>query len=251
MTTLASTETDVQSSTVVVGTVTSLSRISTSTTTTQVFPSTLSVGQAAPTPDTSCGNVGIQWAYYNADRHTPDSCDLDPTETYSWLKTASPGETSTATDFQSQTCGCYNLGVFKPFNGPYESACSFYLQMRAYLFAPYTGTYEFSLTQGDDQAVAWIGEDAFSGFTNANSDVAYTCSATQGLTSVTKLLLAGSYTPVRVVWVQKTAAGNVAFSIQDPFGNTIAGRGDSDPLLVQYSCDATSAPAFAAFGSET
>jgi hypothetical protein len=97
----------------------------------------------------------------------------------------------------------------------------------------------------------WIGDTAYRGWTRGNANVLnyYGSGATQ---TYQMDLVEGEHYALRIMFGQAQGGAVFAASITAPDGTVILDSNSSaSPYLVQYSCDRTSAPTYAAFGSET
>ncbi|KAI0598927.1 GLEYA domain-containing protein [Biscogniauxia sp. FL1348] len=129
----------------------------------------------------------------------------------------------------------------------------FALNQHAYLYACESGAWQFNLTGVDDAAFAWLGETAYSGWTekNANATSKFT-PANLGTSSFVSQLTGGQYYPLRVVFGNGQGIGGFNFTITSPSGVVVHQSGTDSDYLVRFSCDlANSAPRFQEFGKET
>jgi GLEYA domain len=122
---------------------------------------------------------------------------------------------------------------------------------RGFLFAPQSGTYTFQFGLTDDIALLWVGLVAYSGWNRTNAAMVAVNSVPGATVAVP--LIAGTYTPIRVVYGNAPGFASFVFSITAPNG-TVLLSSENNPgstFVFQFSCDGTSAPPFPPFGSET
>jgi len=127
------------------------------------------------------------------------------------------------------------------------------LVQRAYFVAPQSGEYTFTLSNVNndaDQALLWLGDNAFSGYNNGNADCQASL-ATTGSCQVVADLTQGDYLPYRILYQHGTGPEGFNFEIADAQGNDVVDSSSLVPSsIVRSSCDGTSAPAFGPFGDE-
>lgn len=123
---------------------------------------------------------------------------------------------------------------------------------RSYLFTQQAGEYTFTLPLADDIAILWVGPQAYSGYTRANSN-AIKLFAPPTSAVYKKTFKQGEYVPIRIIYGNAGGIGAFSAEIKAPDGTDIIGAGAAteSPFLVQYSCDYVSAPKFPPYGSET
>ncbi|KAJ5601079.1 hypothetical protein N7510_010613 [Penicillium lagena] len=202
-----------------------------------------------PVP-TTCGNEGVQWAYYkdSAIPYNGIQCSgpytWDPTE----IKSMAPSYSSTTSDIYLDSTGATDVSIYgsdQIFDVTYMA-----LNHRGYIYAEVSGEYTFASPETDDILFFWGGSKAVSGWTEANADATnYYCGP--GV-SFTVSLLSGQYYPFRIVYANAEANAYESITITAPGGTVILGpTSAASPYIVQYSCDGTSAPPFPAFGDES
>ncbi|KAI0133894.1 GLEYA domain-containing protein [Xylariales sp. AK1849] len=228
--------------------------LSTTITTT---PTSTAVYCPSPTPDISCSNQGIQFAYYPSPFGTNSDgvySQFDPT----YFKTVDPTVSGVAGSAGGIGGSCpYSSSTFS-FYGYTENCNNLALNYRGYLYAGQTGTFTFSITAADDIVLVWAGQAAYSGWTRSNAllDVTYPevgdGTGAGGTITGTYSAIAGQYIPLRILFSQGDGPFGFGVQVTAPDGTVVldASSGSSD-LLVQQSCDGTTAPAYAAYGSET
>lgn len=188
--------------------------------------------------------VGWQWAYYSED-YSPSDQDnnLTPAENF---QTTSPDVNGTTPE----------LGYTAP-SGTSETiydtqldTTSFAINQRSYIKATQSGQYNLTLSRVDDRALLWLGDDAYTGYTNDNRDAEYRYTNADGYGSGSTLRTfeAGDYIPIRVLSFNRDGGTSLAVSITGPDGNELG-----DDAFVQYGCDPSNvdqAPPFHDFGDE-
>jgi hypothetical protein len=223
-------------------------------TTVTVTPTSTAIYCPSPTPDLSCSNQGVQFAYY------PSPFGVNSDGVYSqfnptYFKSLAPTVLGVAGSAGGIGGSCASSSSTFNFYGYTENCNNIALNYRGYLYAGQTGTFTFSITSADDIVLVWAGQAAYSGWTRANAllDVTYPelGSGTGGIVG-TYAATAGQYIPLRILFSQ--GDGPFAFGVQitAPDGTVVlSASSSSSDYLVQNSCDGTTAPAYAAFGSES
>jgi len=203
-----------------------------------------------PTPDLSCGNQGLAFAFYDNPYYNGDDTysNFDPT----YFKNANPkyGGVTTTLGFTSPG------GEGSIYNSPPVDESYLTINHRGYVFAQETGLYTFSTPRSDDITIVWIGSIAYSGWNRQNANIVqpYVSDSNGGATPVSYsvLLTQGQYYALRIVFGNAQENAAFALTITAPDGSLIIGEDTTaSPYLVQYSCDLTSAPIYPAFGQET
>ena len=200
-----------------------------------------------PTPDTSCNNAGLQWAYYtalNGNGYPSDSSSFDPT-LYEIDAPVINGTTRIISIPLTSDASGSTLFYGK---GP-EPLASFFVDHRGYFYPPQTGNYTFDYSYVDDAAYLWVGDLAYSGWNNTN----YNEYGSWGTAapSVQIFLTKDEYVPIRLAYGQGGGAGGLTVDIYAPDGETvISSTSDTaSPYFVAFSCDGT-APKYPAWGAE-
>jgi len=200
-------------------------------------------------PDLSCGNQGLQWALY--DNKVPDGSNLawaanNPgffPERFQKARLTTTGITKSLgiSDYASK--GVYGS---RPNNPEYMV-----INHKGYVCAQTAGVYTFNFPACDDTGVLWVGPGAYKGYTRANANALRFWGDVSPRT-VTYTATAGEYIPVRIMVANTGGIGSFSFTITGPDGKVIIDdKTQSCPFIVQYSCDKTTAPRFAAFGAES
>lgn len=202
----------------------------------------------SPTPDLSCNNQGVQWAYYyNNDGGNNDGVysQFNPAK----FKTVQPGMSGVAGSAAGFSYSCPSTSSTVNLYG-YTTNCNYLvLNYRGYLYASQSGSFTFTVGDVDDFVEIWVGSIAYSGWTRANADAEYTLNDSG---SFSFDATAGEYVPIRVMFAQGYGVISFSLEITAPDGTVVLGADSTtSDYLVQQSCDGTSAPAYPAFGSET
>ncbi|OTA98469.1 hypothetical protein M426DRAFT_325947 [Hypoxylon sp. CI-4A] len=203
-----------------------------------------------------CLNQGWDWAYYSNPLHNDGegypgfSADIFKTQepVYSdvtpWI-----GKHLGYTDANPDTTTFY--GSTEELNNTY-----FALNQHAYLYACEGGTWQFDITYVDDVVLAWVGEKAYSGWTDENADAkavwTYLGDNHYGSASFRTDLDGGRFHPLRFVFANGQWGGLFNLTITSPSGVIVHQSGSDSDYIVRFSCDfEVSAPRFPAFGAET
>ncbi|KAJ5921025.1 hypothetical protein N7466_009351 [Penicillium verhagenii] len=200
---------------------------------------------------TTCGNEGVQWAYYQ-DNGIPLNTAVCSGSAYTWtpeeIKDMTPSYTSTTTYLFLDSTGSTDISIY----GSTETFETTYIALnhRGYIYAEVSGNYVFNSPSVDDIIFFWGGPKAFSGWDESNADATdYYCGPAATFTAP---LLSGQYYPFRIVYANAQTNSLENITITAPDGTVILGSSTTgSPYIVQYSCDGTSAPPFPAFGQET
>ncbi|KAL1310555.1 hypothetical protein AAFC00_000834 [Neodothiora populina] len=202
--------------------------------------------------DSSCNNAGVEWSYSNITADTQwtwsrADAGLDPVA----YKTVKPVYKSTSDHvggwwWSWNTTTTFYAGTSTPLN-----TNGAVLNHRGYFFAREAGSYTFTIPSTDDVAFVWVGEAAYSGYNEGNALVLSSFQNSSAV-SATKYLSKGAYVPIRVIYGnQGGGPGSLYFEIKSPSGVVLLkSDGSASKYLVQKGCDASVAPAFAAFGAE-
>ena len=242
VTTSTTTETTAQTSTVLITSTiseTSTSVESTDTTVTSTYSST----KTTLLPS-ACGTLnaqGLAWAAYRSPVPPDDHIyDFDPTP----YKNAAPIETgvtaSPGGSFTNDPVTVYDAQIAFPLD-------HFVLNHRGFFFTPIDDDYRFAFGPGiDDVAELWLGDEAVLGWNLENAAL-----RTPGGYQVTRTLVAGTYYPIRIVYLNTVQVGKFDFSVQavsDPDDVYIVNPNEPSPYLLQGNCDAVNS--FPQFGCE-
>lgn len=230
---------------------------STTVTPISIFISTVTSTEiACPTPDTSCGNAGVQYAvWYNSQAQRENAYpNFDPTLYKSdTAEFTGNGSTESIGPIDTGSCSPY---VSEPVCTPgyvystYTSSLGLVtVDHRGYLFAPLDGDYTITINGNDNIVLVWISNLAYSSWTRENADMEAGYPNPPSSSTVT--LSAGQWFPIRVMYANGGGPGSFSIRITAPDGTEIAGSDEtSSPFLVQYSCDGTY-PQYPAWNSET
>ncbi|KAH8807920.1 GLEYA domain-containing protein [Xylogone sp. PMI_703] len=210
----------------------------------------------SPTPDNSCNNQGVQFAYYPnpfGGNYDGDYTQFDPT----YFKTDAPAISGVAGSAGGISGGCpYASSTFN-FYGYTENCNYIALNYRGYLYAGQSGTFTFRVFSADDIVLIWAGPDAYAGWTRSNALIGITYpelgagGGGGGSVSASYTAVAGEYIPLRILFAQGDGPFGFNIEITAPDGSIILSASSStSEYLVQFSCDGTTAPPYAPFGAE-
>ncbi|KAI1401094.1 GLEYA domain-containing protein [Hypoxylon fuscum] len=204
-----------------------------------------------------CFNEGWDWAYYSNPLHNDGKnypgfrADIyktrDPvySDATPWI-----GGHLGYTEANPDTTTFY--GSSTQLNSTY-----FVLNHHAYLYACESGSWQFDITYVDDVVFAWVGDAAYSGWTdaNANAKAVWTFVGEPGThwgtASFTQELDGGRFYPMRLVFGNGQWGGQFNLTITSPSGVIVHQSGGDSDWFVRFSCDLEiSAPRFPAFGAE-
>ncbi|KAG9637528.1 concanavalin A-like lectin/glucanase, partial [Aureobasidium melanogenum] len=211
-----------------------------------------------PTPVTTCGNQGINFAAYTNKYSGGQSTYGYPSFIPETYKKVSPwfSDDTTYIAESNDAYGDYiNVYGYYPVDGS-----NLVLDHTFYLFASQTGYYSLNIPYTDDIQFVWVGANAVSGWTRANADIVQFWSsqiATQTPQTLAYYLTVGSYLPIRVLWANGGGQGDLRFNIYAPDGSSVlssnAGQnsGISSVDIVQNPCNSALGAKFPTWGKET
>ncbi|KAI2470064.1 GLEYA domain-containing protein [Annulohypoxylon bovei var. microspora] len=203
-----------------------------------------------------CDNGGWDWAYYSNPLF--NSGEGYPGFSADVYKTRQPEYTAVTPSIGGHlgyTTASPDMSTFygssKEFNATY-----FAINHHAYLYACEGGTWQFDISYVDDVVFAWVGETAYSGWTDANADAkavwTFQGDTHYGSASFRKELEGGGFNPLRFVFADGQWGGIFNLTITSPSGIIAHQSGRDSDYIVRYSCDfQISAPKFPDFGAET
>jgi hypothetical protein len=246
------------------------------TATPKLAGATTTVTIVYPTPVTTCGNSGINFAAYK-NKFTGGQATLGyPTfipESYKKVAPTFSDDTTYIAESNDMWGTWINVYGYYPVDGT-----SLVLDHTFYLFASQTGYYSLNIPYTDDIQFAWVGSDALTGWTRANADITQFWSsqiATQTPQTLAYYLTVGQYLPskfslpssdfdimtnnsaVRVMWGNGGGQGDMRFNVYAPDGSTVlssnpglnSGVGSVD--VVKFPCNSAAGAQFPVWGKET
>ncbi|KAG9950296.1 concanavalin A-like lectin/glucanase, partial [Aureobasidium melanogenum] len=228
------------------------------TATPRVAGATTTVTVVYPTPVTTCGNQGINFAAYTNKYSGGQATYGYPSfipETYKKVTPYFSDVTTYIAESNDQWGDWINVYGYYPVDGS-----NLVLDHTFYLFASQTGYYSLNIPYTDDIQFVWIGANAVSGWTRANADITQFWSsqiATQTPQTLAYYLTVGQYLPIKVMWANGGGQGDLRFNIYAPDGSSVlssnAGQnsGVSSVDIVQYPCNSALGAKFPAWGKET
>ncbi|KAK5627241.1 hypothetical protein RRF57_002956 [Xylaria bambusicola] len=212
------------------------------------YPSDPDTCQSCPKPN-RCSSVGWDWAYYpnrltnNGENYPGFRADV--------FKTRAPtytGETPVIGRASAFGTTIYNSSATL-------DSTYFVLNQHAYLWACEAGIWQFDITGVDDLVLAWVGDLAYSGWTdeNASGRAVWGFQGTgshAGSASFTAELAGSSFVPVRFLFANAQGGGAFKVTITSPSGVIVhqTGRDINNGWFVR-DCGAR-APGFDSFGQE-
>ncbi|KAI2633757.1 GLEYA domain-containing protein [Hypomontagnella submonticulosa] len=216
---------------------------------TAILPS-LDFCPSCPKPK-HCKDQGWDWAYYSNPLHNDG--ENYPGFRADVFKTREPSYTDVA-PWIGGRLGNADISTI------YDSSVAlnttyFALNQHGYLYACEGGTWQFDITFVDDVLFAWVGETAFSGWTDANADAkavwTYQGDSHYGTASFRRDLEGKKFHPLRFVFGDGQWGGAFNLTITSPSGIIVHQSGRDTDWIVR-SCDfEKSAPRFPDFGAET
>ncbi|KAH0168103.1 concanavalin A-like lectin/glucanase, partial [Aureobasidium melanogenum] len=214
------------------------------TVTPKVAGATTTVTIVYPTPVTTCGNQGINFAAYTNKYSGGQATYGYPSFIPETYKKVSPwfSDDTTYIAESNDAYGDYiNVYGYYPVDGS-----NLVLDHTFYLFASQTGYYSLNIPYTDDIQFVWVGANAVSGWTRANADITQFWSsqiATQTPQTLAYYLTVGQYLPIRTMWANGGGQGDMRFNIYAPDGSIVlssnAGQnsGVSSVDIVQNPCN--------------
>ncbi|KAH0345976.1 concanavalin A-like lectin/glucanase, partial [Aureobasidium melanogenum] len=228
------------------------------TATPRVAGATTTVTVVYPTPVTTCGNQGINFAAYTNKYSGGQATYGYPSfipETYKKVTPYFSDVTTYIAESNDQWGDWINVYGYYPVDGS-----NLVLDHTFYLFASQTGYYSLNIPYTDDIQFVWVGANAVSGWTRANADITQFWSsqiATQTPQTLAYYLTVGQYLPIRTLWGNGGGQGDMRFNIYAPDGSSVlssnAGQnsGVSSVDIVQNPCNSALGAKFPTWGKET
>lgn len=201
-----------------------------------------------------CDNAGWDWAYYSNPLF--NSGEGYPGFSADSYKTKQPEYTAVTSSIGGRL-GDINASPSSFYGSTAElNATYFAINHHAYLYACEAGMYQFDISFVDDVVFAWVGETAYTGWTNRNRDAkavwTFQGDTHYGSASFRKDLAIGSFNPLRFFFANGQNGGLFNLTITSPSGVIVHQSGRDSDYIVRYSCDfQISAPKFPEFGAET
>ncbi|THW39686.1 hypothetical protein D6D21_07181 [Aureobasidium pullulans] len=233
------------------------------TATPKVAGATTTVTVVYPTPVTTCGNQGINFAAYTNKYSGGQATYGYPSFSPEAYKKVSPWFSDDTTYIAESNDGSgTKINVYG--YGPLD-ASTLVLDHTFYLFASQTGYYSLNVPYTDDIQFVWVGSKAVTGWTRANADITQFWSsqiATQTPQTLAYYLTVGTYLPtnkrkVRTLFANGGGQGDLRFNIYAPDGTSVlssnAGQnsGVSSVDIVEFPCNSALGAQFPAWGKET
>ncbi|KAI1310004.1 hypothetical protein F5Y03DRAFT_392435 [Xylaria venustula] len=201
-----------------------------------------------------CSNVGWDFGYYP--NSLTNSGENYPGFRADTFKTQNPTFTNVTSVIGKATA--FDTSIYN--SSASLQSSYFFLNHHAYLWACEKGTWQFDISGVDDLVLAWVGDLAYSGWTddNANGRAVWTFQNTGGTrtgsASFTADLAGATFVPVRFVFANAQGGGAFKVTITSPSGIIVhqTGRDTNNDWIVRYSCPGSAkAPKFPAFGQES
>ncbi|KAK1543912.1 hypothetical protein CPAR01_04545 [Colletotrichum paranaense] len=200
--------------------------------------STSTSSSSSTSPTASC-TPGLLWAYYGLAQA--------PTETASssgnipFHGNGADGRTTTID--LAQQCATTTRTVY----GTTTSGQSQFMivQHIGYFHPATSGTYTFSFNNVDDGVYLWLGNNAKTGFTNANANTNVDYYVTNSAGTYTFTATADQYYPIRLLFVNVQQCGSFTFSLTDPAGGVVVSNSQAvvgDQLVASCPNDSNAAP---------
>ncbi|KAK6540921.1 hypothetical protein TWF694_008305 [Orbilia ellipsospora] len=184
-------------------------------------------------PKNTSNNIGIEVAIFD-NPFTNNGTIYNTTYAPEYFGTATPYGTNTTTRL-----GFYATSSPAGFSPRQDTAASpvYALNYRGYFYASKTQSYIFRITSADDIAGMWVGDKAFSRWSQSNADalVRHLDGNQTAVYNIT--LFEGSYTPFRPVFGNANGAGSYSVDIIGNDGIFYAASGSTSDFLVQKACD--------------
>ncbi|CAN8104374.1 unnamed protein product [Discula destructiva] len=218
------------------------STVTPTVTTTYVPTSTVSRCATATTLDTSCGNVGLQWAVWSG---IDDPAKLATTAP---LSSGVESQALAASDYSGSCAGGSSThNIYNAFLN-----CNYWSFMhRGFVYATQTGVYTFTVPAPiDDRMLVWIGNQAIVRENWNVGNAALVGVLSKGTPfSVSYPAVAGDFIPIRIHQYQVTGPWSFHFSITAPDGSVVLNGNQQSSALVQFGCGGATVP-WHSWGSE-
>ncbi|KAK6527452.1 hypothetical protein TWF694_004441 [Orbilia ellipsospora] len=217
-----------------------------------IVPSFPDWGAETLLPD-SCNNGGLNVALYGDPFN--DSTANNTAFTPEYFKTQQPPSSTIAPSVGIvwSSSGA-NTAALNPYGMVPAIVANITLNYKGYFFAPKTSTYTFTIKNADNIAIFWLGKNAYANWDRANANGTSTLTKASPLTyssgSVEIYLVAGSYTPIRIMAASWSGPFQYDFTVADADGVYYIQTAVDCPYLVQQACDVSATPMFPPFGSE-
>ncbi|KAI3319321.1 hypothetical protein HD806DRAFT_509656 [Xylariaceae sp. AK1471] len=221
--------------------------------TTAIYPGYPTDGCPTCAKPKHCSNEGWDWAYYpNPIRNTADNYPGFRADVFKTIAPTYANVTPVIGELASVGGG----GTF--YNSSSTLNSSFFaLNQHAYLWACEKGTWTFNISNVDDLVLAWVGDKAYSGWTDDNADARavflFENPGRVGSANFAVDLDGGAFVPIRFVLANAQGdGGSFRLNITSPSGIVVhqSGRETDNGWIVRSSCFAPEAPLFPAFGKE-
>jgi hypothetical protein len=125
----------------------------------------------------------------------------------------------TYTGWGGQTATYQNFTIKYPPDINSTNLSNYTVQWLGYFKPDVTGTWNFILGS-DDDSFLWIGQNALSGFTSSNANIAFPNPQPLAFTSCTIYLTAGVYYPIRILYGQQGGLDQITFAFSNDNGTT-------------------------------
>jgi hypothetical protein len=122
---------------------------------------------------------------------------------------------------------------------------------RGYIYAKTSGTYTFTVSRSDDITLLWLDDDAYTSYTRSNAFL--TANWEDRNVVRKKHLLAGTYTPIRILAINGQEGAYFAIQITDPNDKILLSdivTDQSDAIIPFSRYKPKTAPPFPPFGEE-
>ncbi|EPS35570.1 hypothetical protein H072_11090 [Dactylellina haptotyla CBS 200.50] len=160
------------------------------------------LGKEFDSGEKNCDNKGWEFGLFASPYSNTNTFQTAWKPEFFKFKTPSRNGTTTQNGLSSVDTLNQPISGLPRIGGPFASI------YRAYFYAPYTSTYNFSLSYADDTADLWVGDKAFTNWTRANADAESRFQNGYFFSVKMIPLTAGTYYPIRL------AVGDVGGAIK-------------------------------------
>ncbi|KAK5988012.1 hypothetical protein PT974_12148 [Cladobotryum mycophilum] len=210
--------------------------------------STVTVTSTGCPLPTTCGNLGIEWAYFHNPSH-------DETGNWDFTPENDKKRTPLYQGTEDTVAPLSNQDSAQPIiiNGNTVKSAYFDLAHRFFIYIATGGTYTFNMYNVDDRSYLWVGTMAYSGWDHENYRSYAKYAGGVASTTYSVSLQEYAYYSVRILYGQSGGPLSFKFNLTGPDGTALIGPGvKTSQNILKFGCpDNGGPPKFPPFGQET